>query len=89
MRVKACLLHGSRRRDCNNEVERKWLHTGTTQCEIRWVVLKILQGGKQNGLYSMQGRVREGSKERNKHVLGAKINRSLPDFKGLTTKLWN
>lgn len=37
----------------------------------------------------MRGRARVRSKERNKQVLGAKINRSLPDFKSLTTKLRN
>lgn len=48
-----------------------------------------LQGEKEMGFIESKGELRGGSEGRYKNSMCSKINRSLPDFKGPTTKLQN
>lgn len=57
-----------------------------TRWDKRSIVLKFAQEEKEMGFIECEGE-KERVKGKNKKVTGSKINRSLPDFIGITTKL--
>lgn len=57
-----------------------------TRWDKRSIVLKFVQVEKEMGFIDCEGE-KERVKGKNKKVTGSKINRSLPDFIGITTKL--